>query len=91
MGTFGLTVHHDSGGKRIELECQHQNGLLYIVPSKASWVCSEDFLHAHSLAGLFTQLIALDDPEVKQLMQKWGVYFRERPLAMANEKSSNQD
>ena len=81
MAEFGLTVKHDSGGKRVEIQCAHQNGLLYVVPSEASWVCSEELLHAHAIAGFFRQLIELDNPQVKDLMQRWGLYFRERPLA----------
>ena len=89
MGAFGLNVKHDSGGTRVELECPHQNGLLYIVPSEASWVCSEELLHVHALAGFFKQLAALDDPGVKELMQRWGLYFRERPLEEQEETPSN--
>jgi len=81
MAEFGLNVKHDSGGKRIEVQCKHQNGLIYVVPSEASWVCSEELLHAHAMAGFFQQLVALDDPRVKEIMQRWGLYFRERPLA----------
>ena len=78
---MGLNVKHSSGSKRIEIECPHQNGLLYVVPSEASWVCSEDMLHAHALGGFLKQLAGLDDPRVKELMQRWGLYYRERPLA----------
>ncbi len=81
MAEFGLIVKHDSGGKRIEAQCEHQNGLLYIVPSEASWVCSEELLHAHALAGFFRQLVQLNDDRVKELMQRWGIYYRERALA----------
>lgn len=81
MAQLGLTIKHDSGGKRIEMQCQHQNGLLYLVPSEASWVCSEDLLHAHALAGFFRQLVELNDPRVKETMRKWGLYYRPRPLA----------
>ena len=81
MSDYGLTVKSDTGGKRIELECEHQNGLLYVVPSESSWVCSEDLLHVHALAGFMKQLAQLDDVRVKELMQTWGLYFRERPLA----------
>lgn len=81
MAQLGLTIKHDSGGKRIEMQCQHQNGLLYLVPSEASWVCSEELLHAHALAGFFRQLVELNDPRVKETMRKWGLYYRSRPLA----------
>ncbi len=87
MGTFGLTVKHGTGGKRIALECKHQNGLLYVVPSEASWVCSEELLHVHALAGFFRQLVQLNDQRVEELMQRWGLYFRERPLGTQEEGS----
>ena len=85
MSGMGLTVKHDSGGKRVEIECSHQNGLVYVVPSEASWVCSEELLHVHALAGFFKEVAALDDPRVKEIMQRWGLYFRERPLAAQDE------
>ena len=87
MADFGLNVKHDSGCKRIEMECKHQNGLLYVVPSEASWVCSEELLHVHALAGFFKQLTELKDHRVKEVMQRWGLYFRERPLASQDEES----
>ena len=86
MAEFGLTVKHDSGGKRVEIQCAHQNGLLYVVPGEASWVCSEELLHAHAIAGFFKQLAELDNPQVKDIMQRWGLYFRERPLASQDEE-----
>lgn len=86
MAEFGLTVKHDSGGKRVEMQCAHQNGLLYVVPSEASWVCSEELLHAHAIAGFFKQLAELDNPQVKEIMQRWGLYFRERPLASQDDE-----
>ena len=89
MAEFGLTVKHDTGGKRIEIQCQHQNGLLYVVPSEGSWVCSEDLLHAHSLAGFFKELTELGDERVREVMQRWGLYFRERALA-PSETSEDQ-
>ena len=87
MAEFGLTVKHDTGGKRIEIQCQHQNGLLYVVPSEGSWVCSEDLLHAHSLAGFFKELTELGDERVREVMQLWGLYFRELPLETAEERT----
>ena len=81
MSEMGLIVKHDAGSTRIGVQCKHQNGLLYVVPSEATWVCTEDLLHAHSLAGFFKQLCGLNDPKVKELMQRWGIYFRDRPLA----------
>ena len=88
MAEFGLTIKHDTGGKRIELHCKHQNGLLYVVPSEASWVCSEELLHAHSVAGFFKELMGLGDPRIGEAMQRWGLYFRDRPL---EEDSKDED
>ena len=80
MTEYGITVKHDTGGKRIEMQCEHHNGLVYVVPAEASWVCSEQLLHAHALAGFFRQLSELSSPEVDAAMQRWGIYYRERPL-----------
>ena len=81
MPQFGMTVKQDTGGKRVELQCEHQNGLLYVVPGESSWVCSEELMHAHAIAGFFSQLVELNNAEVKELMQQWGLYYRLRPLA----------
>ena len=78
---FGLKVKTDSGGKRVELECEHQNGLLYVVPAESSWVCSEELIHAHAMAGFFRELAELEDERVYELMRRWGLYYRPRPLA----------
>ncbi len=77
--TYGITIKHDQGGKRLELRCPHQNGLLYVVPSEGSWVCTEEHLHAHALAGFFRDMVSLNDPQVQHLMQRWGLYFRAQP------------
>lgn len=77
---YGLNVKDDRSGKRLEFQCPHQNGLLYVIPSKASWVCSEDNIHAHAIAGFFGDLSSLDYPKIEELMQKWGLYFRKRSL-----------
>ena len=81
MGDYGLSVKGESGSKRVELECEHQSGLLYVVPSEASWICSDELLHVHALAGFLKELVQLDNPQVKEAMQRWGLYYRERPLA----------
>ena len=81
---YGLTVKHDQGGKRLELQCPHESGLLYVVPGEGSWVCSEEHLHAHALAGFFKELVSLDDQGVKDLMQRWGLYYREVALEGAD-------
>ena len=81
MPEFGLIVKHDSEGKRIEMQCEHQNGLVYVVRGESNWVCDEDLLHAHSLAGFFRELGELDDARVSDIMQRWGIYYRPRPLS----------
>ena len=81
MPDFGLIVKHGSKGKRIEMQCEHQNGIAYVVRGEANWVCDEDLLHAHSLAGFFRELGELDDDRVAHIMQRWGIYYRPRPLA----------
>lgn len=88
MEQFGLTIKEDTGGKRLEMQCEHQNGLLYVVPSEASWVCSEELIHAHALAGFFRQMSELDDPRIKELMQRWGLYYRSRPLATSDSEDA---
>ena len=77
---YGITVHQGDGGNRIEVQCMHQNGVLYAVPAEASWVCTQDLLHVHALAGFFRELVALDDQRIHQLMQRWGLYFRPRSI-----------
>lgn len=76
----GITVKQDTGGSRVEVQCAHQNALVYVVPAEASWVCTDELVHAHAIAGFFRDLAALDLPDVQRVMQKWGVYYRERPL-----------
>ena len=81
MSGFGLTVKGGTGSKRMELVCEHQDGLLYVVPAEASWVCSDELLHVHALAGFFKQIAALDNEEVKGAMQRWGLYYRDRGVS----------
>ena len=90
MEDFGLIIKNDTGGKRLEMQCEHQNGLLYIVPSEASWVCSEELMHAHALAGFFCQVSELDDPRIKELMQRWGLYYRPRRLASSEVENGSE-
>lgn len=82
----GIIVKRDLGGTRIEVQCLHQSGLIYAVPADASWVCSEDLMHAHALAGFFKDLQEQRLPIVNDLMQRWGLYYRERPLDKEVEK-----
>jgi len=64
---------------RIKAVCEHQRGLIYVVPAERSWVCDKEYLPAHALAGFFRELTALDNTEVYGLMQQWGIYFRQLP------------
>ena len=85
MAEFGLPVKQGSGGKRLEMQCSHQNGLLYVIPGDGSWVCSQELMHAHALAGFFRELVELNDDRLHQLMQRWGLYYRSRPLETGEE------
>ncbi len=76
----GITVKFDNGGTRVEVRSQNQAGLIYAVPAEASWVATPDQLHAHAIAGFFSDLTKLDLPDVRRLMDKWGLYYR--PLAL---------
>ena len=79
MTTAGLEIIPGNDMVRIRAVCQHQRGLIYVVPAERSWVCDQDHLPAHALAGFFRDLSALKSPEVRGLMQQWGIYFRELP------------
>ena len=65
---------------RIRAVCQHQRGLIYVVPAPRSWVCSEELIPAHALAGFFRELVALKHGPVAELMQEWGIYYRQLPI-----------
>ena len=72
---------------RIRAVCEHQRGLIYVVPAERSWVCDKEYLPAHALAGFFRELNALKHPEVQALMQQWGIYFRELPKDQEESKA----
>ena len=80
MTTFGLDVIQGSDMTRIKAVCEHQRGLLYVVPAERSWVCDKGNLSAHALAGFFKELSSLGNKEVDGLMQQWGIYFRQLPM-----------
>ena len=85
MLEYGLFVKPGNDVTRIELSCEHQHGLLYMAPGDRSWVCLPATRHAHALAGLFKELASLRDPRVQEAMQRWGVYYREMPLALESQ------
>ena len=42
MDTKGIQIKQNDDGARIKMQCEHQKGLLYVIPSDANWVCSAD-------------------------------------------------
>ena len=90
MNQPGVKLSQGTEGSRLEIECPHQSGVLYTVPGEASWVCSEELLHAHALAGFMRELVKLKLPQVSEIMQRWGVYYRPRPVVAEGESESEE-
>ena len=87
----GLQITSGDEMTRIQVTCEHQQGLIYVVPAERSWVCNSQSLPAHALAGFFRELVALQRPEVSDLMRQWGIYYRQLPLSEASaEPTSDQ-
>ena len=80
MEKFGIKVICSTDSSRLDLQCPHQNALVYSIPAEASWVCSEELRTAHALAGFLGDLINLQDPMISNLLNVWGLYYRSRPL-----------
>ena len=80
MTENGLTVNQGADMTRIQVTCEHQSGLIYVVPAERSWVCDPEKIPAHALAGFFRELVALNHPGVRGLMGQWGIYYRQLPL-----------
>jgi len=91
MADVGMTVKPGEGMTGIQVTCEHQSGLIYVVPAERSWVCSAENLPAHALAGFFRELVALKHPGVQDLMQQWGLYYRQLPLEAAETTESGQE
>jgi len=90
MADLGMNVREGSGGtKRVELQCEHQNGLIYVVSAEGNWVCADNLIHAHALAGFFKEMTDLDDKRIRTLMQKWGIYFRSRDVITLDPESDS--
>lgn len=89
MAENGLIINQGSGMTRIQVTCQHQSGLIYVVPAEQSWVCDPERIPAHALAGFFRELVGLNHPEVRSLMGRWGIYYRQLPLK--GERSSSAE
>ena len=51
MTTSGLNVIPGNDMTRIKVACEHQSGLIYVVPADRSWVCDQVNMPAHALAG----------------------------------------
>ena len=81
MSGYGLEVKGGTGSKRLEMACEHQSGVLYAVPGESSWVCTPELLHVHAIAGFFRELDELASAEVREVMQRWGLYYRSRALS----------
>ena len=76
----GITLTTGKGLSKMRLQCEHQKGIIYAVPAEMSWVCEDTTMPAHALAGFFNELLTENRSLVRDLMQKWGIYFRQLPL-----------
>ena len=85
MTTSGLDVISGNDMTRIRVVCEHQSGLIYVVPASRSWVCDQINMPAHALAGFFRELSLLDNKDVQGLMQQWGIYYRQLPKEQETE------
>ena len=81
MTELNLLMKSGKALTRIPVTCPHQSGLIYVVPAERSWVCTPEEMPKHALAGFFRELVALKNKSVEELMQDWGVYYRQLPLA----------
>ena len=84
-----LKINRSESQVRIELKCDHKSGILYIVPSDSSWVCKDQNLGSHSISGFFSDIIENGDKKTIDLMQKWGVYYRNNPFMDSDESKDN--
>ena len=80
MEITGLEIRQGEGLSRVQLACSHQKGLLYVTPAERSWVCSQEMMPAHALAGFLGELTDLQQPAVQHLMNRWGLSYRRLPL-----------
>lgn len=76
----GIDIKYGVGDTKLDIKCEHQSGILYVVPAEASWVCNPDYIYAHAIAGFLGELVSLEDSKVRELMQRWGLYYRSRPI-----------
>lgn len=90
MTISGLDVIPGNDMTRIRAVCEHQSGLIYVVPADQSWVCDQANLPAHALAGFFRELTSLENKDVQDLMQQWGIYYRQLPKDGDQEESDGR-
>ena len=79
MSESSLPMQLSTDMCRIPVTCPHQSGLIYVVPAEHSWVCSPEDMPRHALAGFFRELVKLNEPQIDELMQMWGIYYRQLP------------
>ena len=84
----GLHITSGEDMARIQVACEHQQGLIYVVPAERSWVCNSETLPAHAFAGFFRELVALQNSSVGELMRQWGIYYRQLPRTEASTDSA---
>ena len=89
MAELKLLMKSGKDLTRIPVTCPHQSGLIYVVPAERSWVCTQEEMPKHALAGFFRELVALKNKRVEELMQDWGVYYRQLPQS-GEEPSSDE-
>ena len=91
MPEHGMTITASDDMTRIQVTCEHQSGLIYVVPAERSWVCNPESIPAHALAGFFRELAALRDERVQGLMAQWGIYYRQLPQDLATDAPAEQE
>ena len=69
-------MNNVNGTTRININCNHERSILYVVPTESNWVCENGEMHLHSLSGFLKTLVDLNKPEIKDAMQQWGIYVR---------------
>tara|TARA_Y100001960_G_C14561457_1_gene771015 strand:+ start:694 stop:948 length:255 start_codon:yes stop_codon:yes gene_type:complete len=76
MNESSFSIEHGDQSKKFKLKCDHRGGILYIIPSEASWVCDDTSFHAHAIEGFFSDLLKISDPQIENLFNKWGMFYR---------------
>jgi hypothetical protein len=45
---------------------------------------------AHVLAGFFKEIAALEDPRIREAMNRWGLYYRARALVSSESSGETE-